>query len=323
MSESVPKKLTYDKGYFVKSMRWSIVVHGGAGTFNPEDYTDAELSDYKKVLTLALEAGAEILKFQGHAIEAVCAAVCVLENSALFNAGKGSVFSHHGKNEMDASVMNGLDLNSGAVSGVERIKNPILAAKAVLDHSEHRFFAGEGAQVFARKYGVASVDPSYFVTGKRWTQMQKNILQNKVSLDHQSKKMGTVGAVAFDGFGNLAAATSTGGLTNKAAGRVSDSSIIGAGTYANNQSIALSATGTGDVFIKLNLAYDVHAQMYYQKVNAKDALANALTKLKEHGGNGGFIGIDKDQNIHMPFISTGMFRGFKTSKGELEIKVFS
>lgn len=301
---------------------WSIVVHGGAGTLRPEDYSEAEMAEYKMVLNLALNAGAEILKYQGSAVDAVAAAVCVMENSALFNAGKGSVFAHHGKNEMDASIMNGADLNSGAVSGVERIKNPILAAKAVLEHSVHRLFAGEGAQVFARQYGVETVNPSYFQEGKRWRQMQQMLVENKSVLDHDAKKMGTVGAIACDSSGHLAAATSTGGLTNKAAGRVSDSSIIGAGTYANDETIALSATGTGDVFIKLNLAYDIHAQMKYQSISAKEALTNSLSKLKFHGGNGGFIALDKYQNVYMPFISTGMFRGFLKSDGSTEISVF-
>lgn len=291
---------------------WAIVVHGGAGYMRPENYTEADELKYKDQLEKALLAGAEILKNGGSSLDAVETAIRILEDSPLFNAGKGAVFNAEGVNELDASIMDGKTGNAGAVANVTTIRNPISAARKVMDYSPHVMLIKEGAETFARESGLEIVDRSYFFTQKSWDALQRN---------KESEKSGTVGCVALDKDGNLAAGTSTGGMTNKKWGRVGDSPVIGAGTFADNNTCGVSATGHGEFFIRNVVAYDIAARIEYLKeplaIAANDIINN---KLKNLGANGGVIAIDKYGNIAMPFNTSGMFRGFLKA-GE-DVKVF-
>lgn len=259
----------------------------------------------------ALDSGEAVLKTGGSALDAVMASVIVMEDSPLFNAGKGSVFSETGKNEMDAAIMNGKDLSAGAVAGVRTIKNPIIAARKVMEESKHVMLVRDGAEKFAREHGVEIVDTSYFFDQKRY-----DALLNV-------QKHGTVGAVALDKSGNLAAATSTGGMTNKMTGRVGDTPIIGAGTYANNKTCAVSATGHGEFFIRYTVAHDISALMEYKSLTLKKAASEVIFgKLLPVKGNGGIIAVDKDGNFEMIFNTSGMFRGYATADGKREVAIF-
>lgn len=284
---------------------WAIAIHGGAGTILKENMTPEQEKAYHSALREALAAGQAVLAKGGTSIEAVIAAIVPMEDSPLFNAGKGAVFTHDGHNELDASIMRGQDLQAGAVAGVKRIRNPILLAQAVMDHSPHVLLTGDGAEAFAKTQGIAEVDPKFFFTQRRWDALQK--AKAKQSKD---KKHGTVGVVALDRFGNLAAGTSTGGMTNKRYGRVGDSPIIGAGTYADNQSVAVSATGQGEYYIRGAIAYDIAARVAY-KGETVAAASNSVIhkKLTAMGGSGGVIVLDASGNIAMTFNTAGMYRG--------------
>jgi len=262
-------------------MKFALAVHGGAGTISKELMTSSREQAYHSTLELALTRGQEILSKGGAALDAVEVAVRVMEDSPLFNAGRGSVFNADGQHEMDASLMNGSDLKAGAVAGVQNVKNPIGLARKVMDHSEHVLLSGNGAFEFAHKQRVELEDDQYFFDDLRYEQWKEVAGTDRVQLDHADKerKFGTVGAVAWDANGNLAAATSTGGMTNKKFQRIGDSPIIGAGTYANNDSCAISCTGHGESFIRAVVAFDVHALMLYKGLSLADAVRTALVKL--------------------------------------------
>lgn len=302
-----------------------IAIHGGAGAI-----TRAAMSAEKEQLYLAeleriVSAGQAILAAGGSSLDAVTEAVRLLEECPLFNAGKGAVFTHQGTHELDACIMDGRTLDAGAICGVSHIRNPVLTARKVLENSPHVLFTGTGAEDFARASGQEMVEPAYFFTQERYDQLQRAIAADTgVMLDHDGatlnasgdpidpeRKFGTVGAVAIDELGNLAAATSTGGMTNKQAGRVGDSPIIGAGCYASNNTVAISSTGTGEVFMRTVAAYDVAALMEYAGLTLAEATHKVVQeKLLPLGGSGGMIAVDKFGNVELPFNSEGMYRGF-------------
>lgn len=310
--------------------KYAIAIHGGAGTILKSTMTPEKEKAYLDGLKNAIESGETILKNGGSSIDAVEAAIRSLEDNPLFNAGKGAVFSNAGKNEMDASIMNGEDLSAGAVAGISNVKNPITLAKGILQKSEHVFLAGNGAIEFAKSIGSEFEDDAYFFEQMRFDQLQQAKQSDGVFLDHTTdkfengeKKFGTVGAVALDIHGNLAAGTSTGGMTNKKFGRVGDSPIIGAGTYANNATCAISCTGHGEFFIRSVVAYDISCLMEYKGLSLKDACDYVvMDKLVKIGGEGGLIAIDKNGNIEMPFNSEGMYRAKKSEDGALFIKIY-
>jgi len=303
--------------------KWVLVIHGGAGSANKGKMNDERSKAAWVKIKEALEAGATILKNNGTSLDAVETVIKMLEDSPLFNAGKGSVFTAEGKNEMDASIMDGKTLKAGAVAGVMTIKNPISAARAVMERSNHVMLVDGGAEIFAKQQGLEIVDPSYFYTKERWDELQKARQQGKPLQKDTVTHHGTVGAVALDQDGNLAAATSTGGMTNKMKGRVGDSPIIGAGTYANNKTCAVSCTGHGEFFIRNVVAYDISAQMEYRGIPLDEAATHEIMeKLKEQGAEGGLIAVDKDGNISMPFNTEAMFRGYITSDGAEYIRLF-
>jgi beta-aspartyl-peptidase (threonine type) len=264
----------------------------------------------------ALNIGDSVLRNGGSALDAVELTIHILENSPLFNAGKGAVFTHIGTNELDASIMCGKDLNAGAVAGVNDIKNPISAARKVMENSEHVMLSGKGASQFAQQQGIAIVDTSYFFTADRWNYLQK-ILNMEREMT-QTDRHGTVGCVALDKNGNLAAGTSTGGMTNKKYGRIGDSPIIGAGTYANNNTCAVSCTGHGEYFIRLGIARDLSAIMEYQTIGINQASDIVLEKLTNINGSGGFIALDKYGNRAMKMNTSGMYRAYLNSNGVRE-----
>ena len=305
----------------------TLVIHGGAGTILKKNMTPELEEAYLTKLTEALNVGFEILEKGGSSIDAVQKTIHILEDSPLFNAGKGAVFTNDGHNELDASIMDGKTLNAGAVAGVKTVKNPIDAARKVMENSPHVMMAGQGADIFAKEQGLELVDSSYFFTQKRWDALQKALKKEQMELDHDDadndKKKGTVGAVALDKNGNLAAATSTGGMTNKRWGRVGDSPIIGAGTYANNQTCAVSSTGHGEFFIRNVVAYDIAALMEYGGKTLKEATDYVvLEKLKQQGGRGGVIALDAQGNYAMPFNTEGMYRGVIQKKGEGQVLIY-
>lgn len=308
----------------------AIAIHGGAGTILKEKMTPEMEKAYYAVLTEALEAGHKILKQGGRSIDAVEAAIRIMEDSPLFNAGKGSVFTNDGRNEMDASIMEGKTGKAGAVAGVTVIKNPVSAARAVMEHSEHIMLSGKGAEEFARKWNLEIVEPMYFFDQKRyddWQQIKskEDSLRKKDggSVLTSPGKFGTVGAVALDKEGNLTAATSTGGMMNKRFGRIGDSPIIGAGTYADNKTCAVSCTGHGEYFIRLCIAHDVSAMMEYKGYALKKAADDVIyKKLIEAGGSGGLIAIDSKGNIALPFNTSGMYRGYIDVNGKKQVSIF-
>jgi len=321
---------------------FTIVMHGGAGTILKKHMTPEKEKAYQDKLREALETGHEILKDGGTCVDAVEASIKILEDSPLFNAGKGAVFTNDGKNEMDASIMDGKTRNAGAVAEVRRIKNPISAARAVMEKSPHVMLAGKGAKQFAQENGIEIVDTSYFFDEKRWKQLQKIRGTKQQNMDHSDErgevaprpadaefdesvdqKLGTVGAVALDKYGNIAAGTSTGGMTNKMYGRVGDSPIIGAGTYANNKTCAVSCTGHGEFFIRTVVAYDITALMEYKGMSVKEAAEEVIhIKLPEIGGTGGVIALDAKGNFAMPFNTEGMYRGYIKADGKAEVFIY-
>lgn len=319
--------------------RFVLVIHGGAGTILKSQMTPEKEVAYEKGLQEALEKGTAILKSGGSALDAVEASVKTLEDNPLFNAGKGAVFTNEGKNELDAAIMNGKTLEAGSVAGVRTIKNPISAARAVMEKSPHVMMTGEGAEKFAKEQGIGIVDPSYFYTEERWKGLQRAKQEDstKMQMDHadtskrtslkqpgnKDYKYGTVGAVALDQHGNLAAATSTGGMTNKKFGRVGDAPIIGAGTYANNRTVAISGTGWGEYFIRLVMAKTISDMMEFGKISLKTAADEMILKrLPALGGDGGLIAVDKDGNIAMPFCTDGMYRGYMKEGGKGVVEIY-
>jgi len=303
-----------------------MAIHGGAGTL-VKGLMTAQLEDtYKAALETALNAGYAILETGGTALDAVERAVKLLEDTPLFNAGKGSVFTAEGTHEMDAAIMDGSNLKAGAVSLVTGIKNPVALARDIMDHSYHVFLAGEGAMTFAKSRGHEILEPNYFYDEVRYQQWQGIKDSDQFQLDHSVKKdgkFGTVGAVACDQHGNTAAATSTGGMTNKKWGRVGDSPMIGAGTYANNATCAVSCTGSGEYFIRGVVAYDVSCLMEYKGLTLQEAAAEVIqNRILKIGGDGGLIAVDAQGNIAMPFNTEGMYRAFRTSEGASEILIY-
>jgi len=304
-------------------LKYAIAIHGGAGTITRDNMSKEMENKYMIALDEALTIGEEILKKGGTSLDAVERTIMYMENSPLFNAGKGAVFTHDGTNEMDASIMDGRTQNAGAVSGVSNIRNPITAARAVMERSEHVMLSGKGAEEFAVDQGIEIVDPSYFYTERRWQSLQRVIEQEQeAETMSEEDKHGTVGVVALDQHGNLAAGTSTGGMTNKKYNRIGDAPIIGAGTYADNASCAVSSTGHGEYFIRYAVAHDIAARVEYKGISLQKAAEEVvLEKLVEKGGSGGIISVDRYGNIAMVFNSEGMYRAKSTPNGR-EIKIY-
>lgn len=306
--------------------KFGIAIHGGAGTIIKSEL-NAELElKYKTALQESILIGYKILESGGSSLDAVQESVIYLEDCPLFNAGRGSVFTHQGDHEMDASIMDGSRIDGGAVALLKKIKNPIKLARLVLDHSEHAMIVGDGAEEFAKQYNLEFVGKDYFFTGQRYEQLLTALKENTILLDHISsseKKFGTVGAVALDQFGNLASATSTGGMTNKKWGRVGDTPILGAGTYANNKSCAVSCTGSGEYFIRMVVAFHVHALMSYGNYTLQEACHKLIHELLPGiKGDGGLIAIDTDANVVMDFNTEGMYRGLRTSELDLRVEIY-
>jgi len=304
----------------------AIAIHGGAGTLSRHETTAGQEQDYLEGLESALDAGYSRLESGGSSLDAVTAAVTVLEDNPLFNAGCGAVLTRDGLVELDASIMDGGSLAAGAVTGIRHIRNPIALARRVMEQSPHVMLVGEGAEEFARSQGIEFVSNEYFRTPIRQKQLHR-LLQGAAEKEndlaaHLSDGLGTVGAVAVDGRGNVAAATSTGGMTGKRWGRVGDSPIIGAGTYANNAGCAVSATGHGEYFIRAVVAHDISAQMQYAKAPLDEAVRNTLARMKTLGGNGGVIAVTGSGEIVLDFSSEGMFRGARDSAGRREVAIY-
>lgn len=319
----------------VNAQKYVLLIHGGAGSLKPGMVSAEREAAYRKGLQNALDAGNKILKAGGASIDAVEAAIKVLEDDSLFNAGRGAVFTSEGKNELDASIMDGKSLKAGAVAGVTTVKNPISAARAVMDKSPHVMMAGKGAEKFAKEKGCTIVAPSYFHTVEQYNTLQdvqrserkqKGGDKGNGSLNQPGNrdwKYGTVGAVALDIHGNLAAGTSTGGMTNKSFGRIGDSPVIGAGTYADNKSGAISCTGWGEYFIRLVMAKSICDRVELAKMSLDDAAKEMMMhKLSELGGDGGMIGLDKEGNIVNYFNTAGMFRAYVKWNGETAVKMY-
>ena len=318
--------------------KFTIAIHGGAGTISKKNMTPEKEAAYLNALNEALDAGYRILEKNGNALDAVKAAVIELENNSLFNAGKGSVFTNTGTHEMDASIMDGKDLSAGAVAAVKNIRNPIELAYTVMKKSEHVLLIGNGAEEFAKQNGIAFEADEYFFSEFRYKQWQKVKGTDDTALDHNinlneksssaeatedNKKFGTVGAVACDAHGNLAAATSTGGMTNKQFGRVGDSPIIGIGTYANNRTCAISCTGHGEPFIKAVAAYDVSCLMEYKGLSLEEAMSMVvMDKLMRIDGEGGMTGVDAKGNASLIFNCEGMYRGMRSSDGRSAVNIY-
>ena len=313
----------------------ALAIHGGAGTILKSAMTPELEAEYRGGLEAALTAGWGVLDRGGSALDTVEQAVCSLEDFALFNAGRGSVFTHDGKNEMDAAIMDGSSLKAGAVAFVRNVKNPIKLARLVMEKTEHVLLAGDGAIQFAEEMEVELKDNAYFFTAHRWQQLEDAIASGKILLDHSQAEtrplgsvpggrettLGTVGAVACDAQGHLAAATSTGGMTNKKFGRVGDTPIIGSGNYAN-ETCAVSCTGHGEYFMLDVTAYDLAARMKYKGLSLESAATETIDHLTSIGGEGGLIAVDSHGNVVLPFNSDGMYRGSLASSGELRVEIY-
>ncbi len=311
-----------------------LAIHGGAGNMLKKNLTPEKEEEYKNKMKGALQKGYDMLSKGAEAVDVVEAVIKILEDSPLFNAGKGSVFTHDGTNEMDAAIMNGKTLNAGAVANVRKIKNPISAAKIIMEKSEFVFLTGKGAEKFAKINNIEIVDTSYFFYQPRWDEYIKVRDSKATKLDHDNSsgtlepfnssidKYGTVGCVVLDGYGNLAAGTSTGGIVNKEYNRIGDSPIIGAGTYANNKTCAVSCTGHGEDFIKLVAAYDVSALIEYKKLKLKTATERVIKKITDIKGRGGLIAIDYKGNIVMTFNTNGMYRGSIDKDAKMEVFIY-
>ena len=309
-----------------QSPDFSILIHGGAGTMEREKMSIEKELEYKKKLEEALNKGYEILENNGSSELAVIEAIKVMEDSPLFNAGKGAVLDERGEASLDASFMSGKNLNAGAVAGVKKVKNPITVAYSVMKNTPQVFLISEGADEFAKEQGLNLVDNSYFITERRKAQLLKN--KNPVQLKDKNdslspiSKFGTVGCVALDKNGNLSAGTSTGGRSNKKWGRVGDVPIIGAGNYANNNTCAISATGWGEFFIRNVVAHDISSLLEYKNLDIEEATKISLEKVKKLGGSGGVIALDKFGNYAMEFNTKGMYRGIRDSKGNFQVSIF-
>ncbi|HYJ64642.1 MAG TPA: isoaspartyl peptidase/L-asparaginase [Parafilimonas sp.] len=313
--------------------RFTLTIHGGAGTILKADMTPELEKAYAEGLRIALEAGFAVLEEGGTAVNSVKAALVVLEDNILFNAGRGSVFTKKGVQEMDAAIMDGVDLSAGAVSGVRNVRNPIELAAEVMRNSNHVFLSGKGANDFAIKQGIKLEPDEYFFSQFRYDQWKAIRDSDNYSLDHtnqdieelmRDRKFGTIGAAACDKNGNIAAATSTGGMTNKKYGRIGDSPLIGCGTYANNKTCAISCTGHGEIFIRAVAAYDVSCLMEYKNMSLEEAMNHVVNeKLVSFGGEGGMIGVDAKGNFAMLFNSTGMYRAVKTSEDFQHVAIYN
>ena len=323
----------------------ALAIHGGAGTILRSAMTPELESEYRGGLETALGIGWEVLQKGGSSLDAVEATVCSLEDFPLFNAGRGSVFTHEGKNEMDAAIMDGKNLKAGAVASVRNVKNPIKLARLVMEKTEHVLLAGDGAALFAEEAGVELADNTYFYTEHRWKQLEEAIAAGRIQLDHSGgaetrpagsvlakddptskiqspKSLGTVGAVACDSTGSLAAATSTGGMTNKRFGRVGDTAIIGSGTYAENSTCAVSCTGHGEFFMLGVTAFDLAARMKYKGLDLQTAARETIDHLTSIGGEGGLIAVDAQGNVVLPFNSDGMYRAFVSRVHPIQIDIY-
>lgn len=302
----------------------AIAIHGGAGTITPASMTPELEKAYKQALSHALDQGYQVLEKGGSALDAVEMAVVLLEDSPLFNAGRGSVFTKEGKHEMDAAIMCGKTLEAGAVAGVRSIRNPVRLTRAIMEHSDHVFLSGYGAEEFARKYKIDFAPEEYFYDKRRYQQWREVRDTDLFILDHsKERKFGTVGAVARDANGDLAAATSTGGMTNKNYNRIGDSPIIGSGTYANNKTCAISCTGHGEYFIRAVVAYDVSCLMEYKGYTLQEACDEVvLDKLVKFGGEGGLIAVDGTGELALPFNSEGMYRGYRSRGQEGRVAIY-
>lgn len=314
---------------------FAIIIHGGAGTILKKNMTEEKEKEYKAKLEEAIRVGYTILQNGGTSQDAVIKTIQVMEESPLFNAGKGAVFTNAGTNELDASFMDGKTLNAGAVAGVTDVKSPIELAVKVMTDSEHVMLSGKGASTFAKEKGLEIVEPSYFYTERRFKSLERIREREKTELDHDDKtaafydsdiknaKFGTVGCVALDKNGNIAAGTSTGGMTNKRWGRIGDAPIIGSGTYANNKTCGVSSTGWGEYFIRSQVAYDISAQMEYQNKTLKEATTDVIqNKLTKLGGTGGVVALDKNGNMSFEFNTAGMYRASMDDDGNLVIKIY-
>jgi len=301
-------------------MKFGMVIHGGAGTIERSEMTPEKEKAVRDGLEQALRAGYTVLQRGGASLDAVEAAIRVLEDNPLFNAGKGAVFTHQGTNELDSSIMDGKSLKAGAVAAVKHIRNPISLARLVMEKSPHVMLEGEGAEAFAKGMGVQLVDEKYFYTDERWRELEK--AKSSPTPASDKDRHGTVGAVALDQAGNLAAGTSTGGITNKQFGRVGDSPIIGAGTYANNRTCAVSCTGDGEYFIRAVVAHSISTMMEYKGMSVQDAAQAALGQAAQLGGKGGLIALDKDGNFTMPFNTSGMYRGKVGPEGKMSVEMY-
>lgn len=320
--------LTINGSLQAEESKWALVIHGGAGTILKKNMDPDVEKSIRADLTASLEAGQKILASGGTSMDAVIASVMVLENSPHFNAGRGAVFTAEGRNELDAAIMDGSDLNAGTITGVTRVKNPITLARAVMENSRHVMFAGDGAEQFAKEQDIEFVEPEYFRVERRWQQYLK--FKEKTRKDtsaiykkNPEFKLGTVGAVAIDSKGNISAGTSTGGMTGKMYGRVGDVPIIGAGTYANNASCGVSATGHGEFFIRATVARSICALMEYGGLSLKKAAEQIVMKqLVEMQGDGGIIAVDKDANMALIFNSKGMYRGSVSENQALTVAIY-
>lgn len=313
-----------------------LVIHGGAGTMSKETMTPKREKEFKAKLSESLKKGYAALKAGKSSIDAVQAAINVLEDSPLFNAGKGAVFTHDGRNELDASIMNGANLEAGAVAGVTTVKNPIDAARAVMEQSKHVMLAGKGAELFAKEAGCTIVDTSYFFTEHRWRSLQRAIEREKKASagepvrtayannwqQVEDEKFGTVGAVAIDNSGNITAGTSTGGMVNKKHGRIGDSPVIGAGNYANNATAGISCTGTGEYFIRTVAAKRISDLMELKGLSLRDAMQAVVKEIGDLGGTGGIIGLDSKGRVAMEFNTAGMYRGTIDENGKISVMIF-
>lgn len=331
-SDQKPNETTKNSTSEVKSSEqeraeYALVIHGGAGTILKKNMTAEKEKEYLDKLNEVLDLGESILKKGGSSLDAVVEVIKVMENSPLFNAGKGAVFTNAGTNEMDASIMTGVDQNAGAVGGITNIKNPITAARMVLEKSEHVLLTGKGAELFSEQEGCETVDPSYFSTENRLkalerAKLKENLGFKEVDQEFHDFKYGTVGCVALDKKGNIVAGTSTGGMTNKRYNRVGDSPIIGAGTYADNASCGISSTGHGEYFIRYAVAHDIAARMEYKNISIDQAAKEVvMDKLVKKGGSGGIVGLDNKGNITMTFNTPGMYRGF-IKPNEKVVKIY-